>query len=155
MDLPFDGQADYNLDAKNRLTVPARFRGSLEGGVVLVKGLGDDEAAGCVEVWTPVSWHEYSQSAMRDVHPLSHKARTIKSFLNSNSITSALDSAGRIALPNFLMDHAGLGREVTVAGAGDHLQVWDRAAWTAYNKKLDQEMLAISRGFDDFNTGAR
>jgi DNA-binding transcriptional regulator/RsmH inhibitor MraZ len=27
------------------------------------------------------------------------------------------------------MAHAGLGREVTVAGVYDHLEIWDRAAW--------------------------
>jgi MraZ protein len=52
-------------------------------------------------------------------------------------------------VPPFLMDHATLGKEVTVIGADDHLEVWDRRAWTAYNETLTEDILAISQGFDD------
>jgi MraZ protein len=150
MDTQFDGQADYNLDAKNRLTVPARYRGSLEGGLVLVKSIER-----CVEVWTPVGWDEFRRAAMDGVHPMSAQARTIKTFLSANSLPAKLDSAGRVPLPPFLMEHAGLQREVTVAGAGDHLQIWERSAWTDYNRKLTEDMFSISAGFDNFRPEAR
>jgi MraZ protein len=42
-----------------------------------------------------------------------------------------------------------------VAGAGDHLEIWDRSAWTDYNRKLTEDMLNISAGFDDFPAEAR
>ena len=45
--MAFRGTFDHTLDAKNRLTVPARFRSELAGGVVLAKGLER-----CVAVWT-------------------------------------------------------------------------------------------------------
>jgi MraZ protein len=150
MDTQFDGQADYNLDAKNRLTVPARYRGSLEGGLVLVKSVER-----CVEIWTPPAWDEFRQSAMQGLHAMSRQARTIKTFLSANSQPAHLDGANRVAIPLFLMEHAALQREVTVAGAGDHLEIWDRSAWTDYNRKLTEDMLNISAGFDDFPAEAR
>ena len=33
--MAFDGTAEYSLDAKNRLTVPARFRADFSAGLVL------------------------------------------------------------------------------------------------------------------------
>ena len=42
---------------------------------------------------------------------------------------SELDKQGRRVLPPTLLEHAGLGREVTVAGVYDHLEIWDRAKW--------------------------
>ena len=40
-----------------------------------------------------------------------------------------LDKQGRLVIPPTLIEHAGLGREVTVAGVYDHLEIWDRAKW--------------------------
>ena len=39
------------------------------------------------------------------------------------------DKQGRVMVPAALVKHAGLGREVVVAGVFDHLEIWDRAAW--------------------------
>jgi MraZ protein len=38
-------------------------------------------------------------------------------------------------VPQALLKHAGLGREVVVAGVRDRLEIWDRAAW---RKHLDE-----------------
>ena len=34
-------------------------------------------------------------------------------------------------IPAALASHAGLERDVVVAGVHDHLEIWDRAAWRA------------------------
>ena len=50
-----------------------------------------------------------------------------------------LDGAGRIMLPPRFMEHVGItGREVVVAGAGDCLELWDRATWETYDADLAQ-----------------
>jgi MraZ protein len=47
------------------------------------------------------------------------------------------------------MDHGKLSsRDVTVVGAGDHLQIWNREAWTAYNDQLAADIFDISAAFD-------
>ena len=45
--MAFRGTFDHTLDAKNRLTIPAKFRAALSEGVVLAKGIER-----CVQVWT-------------------------------------------------------------------------------------------------------
>jgi MraZ protein len=55
-----------------------------------------------------------------------------------------LDAAGRVMVPAFLMDHAALAKEVTVIGAGDHLEVWDRGAWAEFNQQLHDDVLSIT-----------
>jgi MraZ protein len=143
VDTSFTGQADYNLDAKNRLTVPARYRGALEGGLVLAKDIDP-----CVAIWPTAGYDEFRRAALRDVHPLSQRGRKMMTFLSANSTPAALDSAGRVPLQTFLMEHGNLTREVTVVGAGDHLQIWNRDAWTAYNAQLATDMFDISAAFD-------
>ena len=141
--MAFDGTADYSLDAKNRLTVPARFRELLQDGVVLAKGVEP-----CVAVWPRAAYDEYRRTFLEGVHPASQQATQIKRFFAANSHPTDLDSAGRVMVPPFLMDHATLDKEVTVIGADDHLEVWDRKAWATYNETLTADILAISQGFD-------
>lgn len=129
--MAFRGTFDHTLDAKNRLTVPARFRSALAGGVVLAKGL-----EGCVAVWPPDAYDEYTTASLAGFHPLSKEGRKLLRFFAANSFDTELDAAGRLQLPPFLLEHAGLRREVVVTGAGDALEVWDRDTWSAYNAEL-------------------
>jgi MraZ protein len=46
------------------------------------------------------------------------------------------------------MDHGALTKDVTVVGVGDHLQFWNRDAWTAYNDQLAADIFDISAAFD-------
>ncbi len=137
--MAFRGTFDHSLDAKNRLTVPARFRATLAEGVVLAKGLER-----CVAIWTPREYDGYVSASQQGLHPLSPQAQKLKRFFAANSLDTELDSAGRIMVPAFLMDHADLGREVVVTGAGESLELWDRAAWASYNAALAADVSDIT-----------
>jgi MraZ protein len=137
--MAFRGTFDYSLDQKNRLTVPAKFRASLSEGVVLAKGVWR-----CVELWTPKEFEGRQTAALEGLHPLSQEARKINTYFSANSQDTELDSAGRIGMPAFLAEHAGLGKEVVVTGAGDCLQVWDREAWAEFNAQLPADIDEIT-----------
>ncbi len=137
--MAFRGTFDYSLDAKNRLTVPAKFRAALSEGVVLAKGLEQ-----CVDVWTPAAYEAYTETALQGMNPLSSDARRLRLFFSANSIDTELDAAGRVMVPAFLLEHAGLAKEVVVTGAGDSLQVWDRATWQDFNSALASEVTDIT-----------
>jgi len=55
-----------------------------------------------------------------------------------------LDAQGRIVLPAKLRSYAHLESEVTVTGVRDHIEIWDRATWQAYQERLDAEGGEIS-----------
>ena len=135
----FRGTFDYSLDAKNRLTVPARFRAALSDGVVLAK-----RVAGCVALWRPDDYDAYMQGALAGLNPMSPQAEQLERFFSANSHDTELDSAGRIGIPAFLIAHAGLGKDVVVTGAGRCLEIWDRAAWHEYNERLAGEVAEIT-----------
>jgi MraZ protein len=137
--LAFRGTFDYSLDAKNRLTVPAKFRAALSDGLVLAKGLER-----CVELWRPGDYESFSGEAVAGFHRVSPQGRKLRSFFAANSLDAELDAAGRVGVPPFLIEHAGLGREVVVVGAEDCLQVWDRNRWAEYNAALTDEIAEIT-----------
>ena len=140
--MAFRGTFDHTLDAKNRLTIPAKFRAALSEGVVLAKGIER-----CVQVWTPKTFDAYVTSALQGLNPLSEQARKLNRFFAANSLDTELDAAGRVMVPGFLLEHADLEKEVVVTGAGDCLEVWSRAAWSDYNEALSNELPDIAAAF--------
>ena len=118
------GEYEHTIDDKNRLTLPAKFRQAFADGIVLTRGM-----EGCVNVYARRDWDELVERRLAGLDPLSREARTMKRFFFAGASDGELDKQGRIMIPPALINHAGLRREVVVAGLHDHLEVWDRAAW--------------------------
>jgi MraZ protein len=137
--MAFRGTFDYSLDAKNRLTVPAKFRASLAEGAVLAKGVEH-----CVAIWRPSDFDAHVAAALTGMHPLAPQAQKLSRYFSANSIDVELDAAGRVMVPPFLLEHAGLSKEVVVTGAGPCLEIWDRAAWADYNAALSADVTDIT-----------
>jgi MraZ protein len=133
--LAFRGHYEHSLDAKNRLSIPARFRSALASGVVLAK---DSEP--CVGVWTPERHERIIERALDGLNPLGSEYKKIARFFQANSFELELDSAGRATLPPPLLAHAKIKKEVVVAGVGDHLEVWGLERWHQEQRALDAEI---------------
>lgn len=130
----FHGTFEHTLDAKNRLTVPSKFRSTLAGSVFLVKG-----AEPCLSLYPAATYQAMAEAALANMNPLSSQKREFSRLFYANAMSMELDGAGRIMLPPRFMEQAGIGsREVVVAGAGDCLELWDRAAWESYETELAQ-----------------
>jgi len=137
--MAFRGTFDYTLDSKNRLTVPAKFRAALADGGVLAKGIDE-----CVALWTPDAYEANIAASLEGFHPLSPEARKLKRYFAANSLDVELDAAGRIGVPAFLIDHAGLEKDVVVTGAEECLEIWNRDTWATYNDELGAEITDIT-----------
>ncbi len=129
--MAFRGIFEHTLDAKGRLTVPARFRGEFAEGAVLAMSFER-----CVAIWMPSGYAAYVAAALRGLNPASPEAQQLSRFFSANSIDTELDAAGRVMIPAFLMQHAALAKDVVVTGADTCLELWDRAAWAIYNAEL-------------------
>ena len=137
--MAFRGSFDYSLDAKNRLTVPAKFRAELSGGVVLAKGLERN-----VDIWVPDAYDALVERSLAGMNPMSPDARRLRLWFSANAFDTELDSAGRVQIPPALIKHAELDKEVVVTGASESLQVWDRQAWEHFNSELTGEIAGIT-----------
>jgi transcriptional regulator MraZ len=125
------GEYEHTIDDKSRLTLPARFRAAMAGGVVLTRGLD-----ACVEAYPADGWTQLVRSRLAGLNPLSHEARVLERFYYSGAIEAQPDKQGRVMLPPALIEHGKLGREVVVIGMRDRLEIWDRAAWRAQLKEV-------------------
>ncbi len=129
--MTFRGTFEYALDAKHRLTIPAKFRGALANGVVLAASQEVEAGAPrTVSVWTAEAYDEFTRSSLAELNPSSPKARELKRFFYNMSHDTELDSANRVMIPAHLRSYAGLDKEVVVTGSGECLEVWDRQRHT-------------------------
>jgi MraZ protein len=145
--VPFRGTFEHTLDAKNRLTVPVKYRPALEhGGALLAMPLDQKP---CVSIWLPSEYDAYTQRAIEELPPLSPKRSELERFFFGNSQLVDLDAAGRIMLPAFLIDHAKLAKDVVVVGAGSRLELWGRSGWSEHQPELLDRVSDITAHVDD------
>ena len=126
------GEHEHTIDDKNRLTLPAKFREAFADGVVVTRGMD-----GCLYVYTREDWERLVEERLAELDPLSHEGRLMKRFFFSAAAEAELDKQGRINVPAALLEHAGLARDVVVAGVYDHVEIWDRAAWRDQLKEVE------------------
>jgi MraZ protein len=131
--LAFHGTFEHSLDAKNRLTIPAKFRAALAGKVFLVRGVDT-----CISVYPEATYTGLTEAALAGLNPFSPQARELKRMFYGNATDMELDSAGRVMLTPKQLEHAGIDREVVITGAGDSLELWARSAWEDYDRDLSQ-----------------
>jgi MraZ protein len=126
------GEHEHTLDDKNRLTLPAKFRAAFAGGVVVTRGMD-----GCLYAYRRQDWDALVENRLAGLDPLSQEGRRMQRFFFSGASEVEPDKQGRVMIPAALLDHAGLGREVVVAGVRDHLEIWDRAKWHQELKEVE------------------
>jgi MraZ protein len=118
------GEYEHTVDDKNRLTLPAKFREALAGGVVVTRGMD-----GRLFAYSRDDWLERFQSRVGGLDPLSREGRKLQRHFFSGAAEAEVDKQGRIMIPATLLRYAGLQRDVVVAGVHDHLEIWDRETW--------------------------
>jgi MraZ protein len=144
--VPFRGTFDHTLDAKNRLTMPARYRSALADGVVLAMPVDQQP---CVGVWRPQQYEDFSRRALAGVPPLSRKLAELERFFYGSSQDAELDAAGRVIVPAFLGEHARLAKEVVIVGAGERLELWSKDLWDEHQSALLSGVASITANVDD------
>lgn len=142
--MAFRGHFEHSLDAKHRLSIPSRYRNAFGSGLVLSK---DSDA--CITVSTPEAHEAKVDGAVIGLNPLGPEYKRIQRYFQGNSFDLDLDSAGRVTLPAHLLAHAGVDREVVVAGVGGHLEVWSREGWQAEQEALDASIEEVTSCLGD------
>ncbi len=126
------GEYEHTIDDKNRLTLPAKFRGRFADGIVVTRGLD-----GCLFAYPRRDWDRIVETRLAEIDQLGQLGRRLHRHFFSGAAEDELDKQGRVMLPGALLNHAKLGRDVVVAGVYDHLEIWDRAAWREQLKEVE------------------
>lgn len=118
----------HTIDAKNRMSLPVAFRQALERRSDRPPILTN--ALHCLELHPFEDWEAWEERivGIADVDP---QAQNYARMMISGAVECPVDKQGRILVPPHLRDYAGLEREVTVAGVGKKIELWDNARFEA------------------------
>ena len=103
----------HNLDAKNRLFIPVKYRDELGEKFVVMPGPHGN-------LWL------YPTETFEEIAEQYRKGRTIEQqsdFFSSVS-NGSVDNQGRLTIEARFVEHANLKKEVVLSGGGKRVEVW-------------------------------
>lgn len=140
----FRGIYEISLDAKGRLSVPAKIRGILqaeaEGHLVMTADLDHN-----LLIYTLDEW-EQAEAKLVKLSSTDRRSRLIKQLYLAHACEVDLDSTGRVLIPPVLRKFADLDKKVVLTGMGNKLELWDQTRWDEMHNQGIEELL--SEGFD-------
>ena len=137
----FIGTSYPKLDEKFRLILPAKFRDRLAGGVVLTKGQEN-----CVVVMTRAEYEARAEALTANRTIGTQDFRVLSRHFFGDADEQTPDGQGRILVTAKLREWAGLDRDLVVAGAGRHIEIWNPVTRAEF-------MDAGSEAFANFSEG--
>ena len=127
----FLGEYIHQLDQKGRLAVPIKFRAGILSGAILTKGLD-----GCLFLFNKNDWEELAKKI--NTMPLTKaNARDFSRLMFSGAMEVDLDSQGRILMPDYLRQYAGLEKTCVVTGLYNRIEIWNEEKWRQYKSTTE------------------
>lgn len=121
-----------------------RFRARLAEGATLARWLD-----GCLAVFPAEEWGELA-GKLRALPLTNPRAREFARFMSSGAVDVELDRQGRLLVPSYLREYAGIEiGEVVVVGALNRLEIWAPSAWQPYRSKIEDEPEALAEHLAD------
>ena len=130
------GQYEHTIDAKKRLALPAKFRGELGDKIIITRGI-----EGCLAVYTEAEWKIMSDK-LGALTISQAEARSFTRMILAGAMEVFLDKLGRILVPDYLKEYAGLKKNVVICGLSNRLEIWDAEKWETYK-------VAAEKGVDE------
>ena len=130
------GEYRHNLDPKKRIFIPAKLREELGTTFVVAKDIREK----CLKVYSLEGWETYITPLREQKRKLSEK---ILRFLHASLAQVTPDSQGRIVLPQELVQHAEIDKNVVIVGCCDYAEIWSESIYEAMKEEEDiSEILA-------------
>ena len=139
----FLGEFEHTIDDKGRLTIPAKFRPELEGGVVVTRGLD-----GCLWAYSRSEW-EILAGKIAQMPTTNQAARNFARFMFSSAFDSVPDRQGRVIVPQNLRDYAGIANEAVVIGVMNRVELWNPQKWSQVVNTVEDDPEAIVSQLQD------
>ena len=129
----FLGEYLHTLDAKKRISLPVKFRKEVGKNIVVTRGLDN-----CLFVFSLKDWKTMLEKS-KNLSFAQSDQRGFNRFLLSGAVEQGVDSVGRILIPDYLKDFAGLKSRVVVTGVNDRIEIWNEKSWNEYKKRIEKQ----------------
>ena len=130
------GEYEHTIDAKGRISMPAKLRKDMGETFILTKGLD-----GCLFAFSNEEWMNF-ETKLKAL-PLSDKnARNFVRFFLAGATECEIDKQGRFLIPGNLREAATLDKETIIIGVGTRLEIWNKGIWESKDEEISADEIA-------------
>ncbi len=138
----FRGSFEHTLDAKGRLSVPAKFR-------EVLLGKGDDrivitnfvvDSTRCLDIYPLDEWLRFEEE-IRKKPRFERRMVSFQNYYFGGASECVVDKQGRILIPPLLRQYSNLKRDVVLVSALDKFRVWDKEAWKKVFAEAEDKLM--------------
>ncbi len=135
----FLGEYKAKFSGQGRLILPKKLREDILGKrIILSRGF-----EGCI--WGfDVSAFEKEAGKQLEISVTEERARFLRRYLFSLSVSAELDKQGRFIIPLTLLIYAKIRQELVIIGAGDHFEIWDNKLWEKHLREIERDYGRVS-----------
>ena len=131
----FMGEFTCKIDEKGRFMLPAKFREILqEDEFVITRGLDNS-----IDLFPSNEWVNI-ENELRKLKRTDSKHRAYQRFVLSAATKLTVDKQGRVNLPNSLVEHAKINKNIIVTGMVDKIEIWAEEVWKEYIEKTESSI---------------
>jgi MraZ protein len=128
----YSGSYLHTLDAKGRISIPSEMRKASGDVFVLTRGFEE-----CLNLYPVEEW-ELVERELRALRTTSKEARYYVRMMMSTVRRVVVDGHGRVTIPQWHRDFAGLEGEVLVNGVLEHIEIWNPKRYEEYAEEHEE-----------------
>jgi MraZ protein len=141
----FRGSFEHSVDAKGRVSVPAKFRDIIADRYDgrLVMALDFDR---CLAVYPLEEWEKLEEK-IKSLPMMQKEVKDFMRFFFSSATECDLDNQGRILIPPSLRERANINKSVMLVGIINKIEIWDTTGWqerhSQNGEKISEALAAL------------
>ena len=127
----FTGEFEHNVDTKNRIFVPSKFREELGESFIVSRDIRGNR----LKIFSLAGWQAYIAPILEQERKISERAMR---YLHRNAVQVSPDSQGRILLTRELLAYAEIEKSAVIVGCSTYAEIWSKENW---QRELDGESM--------------
>jgi MraZ protein len=143
----FYGEFIHSIDRKGRIILPAKFREVAKAHFIekfyVTRGLDK-----CLFVFSEEEWRT-QENKFKSLSFTKQQARTFNRLYFSGAVEITFDTQGRVLLPQYLKDYAGVKKDVVIVGVSNRIEIWAKDIWGEYYGNSRQSFEEIAEKLMD------
>ncbi len=128
------GEYTHTIDPKKRLAIPAKLRKVFGERAIITRGPNS-----CLFLYPVGEWQKVTDK-LGQLSMGQGDTRSFSRLMFSGAMDAELDQLGRVLIPDYLKQYAGLKQRVAIVGVNDRLEIWDEERWTTYKAEAEKNM---------------
>ncbi|MDA3860667.1 MAG: division/cell wall cluster transcriptional repressor MraZ [Melioribacteraceae bacterium] len=140
----FLGSFNYSIDAKGRISIPAKLRKFVNPDAndtfVLTRG-----SLKCINIYPMNYWRELLDSKMDRLNSFNPEdTKFLRLFLPS-AAEDQFDTQSRLLVPKKLIDFAEIEKDVIILGMNKYIEVWNPKLYEEYLNEIEEPDETIAK----------